>query len=232
MTKDSSDRSPESDQKSAAAPRRRLRAVNREQQIIDEAVSFFAEKGFSGQTRELGARLGITQPLLYRYFPTKRDLIERVFNEVYLNLESPDWSNLLTDRSRPLHDRFCDFYGAYSDMTYRYEWIRIFMFAALMGEKLNRRYTQLVEKKILTPMCDELRHYCDQPSIEEKPIRQLELDHIWVMHGGLFYYAIRKHIYHGRVSKDFPAIVSRAVAVMLAGSKAISAQASYQTTNG
>ena len=211
-----------SNQKSATAPRRRLRAVNREQQIVDEAVIFFAEKGFSGQTRELAARLGITQPLLYRYFPTKRDLIETVFDEVYLNRESPDWLALLTDRSRPLHDRLCDFYAAYSDMTYRYEWIRIFMFSALMGEQLNRRYTKLVEKKILTPMCNELRHYCDQPGIDEKPISQLELDHIWVLHGGLFYYAIRKHIYHGRVSKDFPAIVSRAVAVMLAGSKAIS----------
>lgn len=71
-------------------------------------------------------------------------------------------------------------------------------------------------------MCGELRHYCDQPGIDEKPISQLELDHVWVLHGGLFYYAIRKHIYHGRVSKDFPAIVSRAVAVMLAGSKALS----------
>jgi len=109
-------------------------------------------------------------------------------------------------------------------MTYRYEWIRIYMFSALMGEKLNRRYAKLVEKTILTPMCNELRHYCDQPGIEEQPITQLELDHIWVMHGGLFYYAIRKHIYHGRVSKNFPAIVSRAVAVMLAGSKAISEQ--------
>ena len=205
-----------------ATPRRRLRAVNREQQIVDEAVSFFAEKGFSGQTRELASRLGITQPLLYRYFPTKRDLIERVFDEVYLNRESPDWLSLLTDRSRPLHDRLCDFYSSYSDMTYRYEWIRIYMFSALMGEKLNRRYIKVVEKKILTPMCGELRDYCGQPTIEEKPVRQSELDNMWVMHGGLFYYAIRKHIYGSRVSKDFPAIVSRAVAVMRAGSKAIS----------
>lgn len=31
----------------------------------------FAECGFEGQTRELHKRLGITQPLLYRYFPSK-----------------------------------------------------------------------------------------------------------------------------------------------------------------
>ena len=106
-------------------------------------------------------------------------------------------------------------------MTYRYDWIRIYMFSALMGEKLNRRYIKVVEKKILAPMCAELRDYCDQSTVEEIPLRQIELDHMWVMHGGLFYYAIRKHIYGSRVSKDFPAIVSSAVAVMLAGSKAI-----------
>jgi hypothetical protein len=50
----------------------------------------------------------------------------------------------------------------------------------------------------------------------------LELDHVWVMHGGLFYYAIRKHIYHGRVSKDFSVVVSRAVAATLEGTRAIS----------
>ena len=212
------------DRQVAPQPRRRLRAVNREQQIVDEAVHFFAEKGFSGQTRELASRLGITQPLLYRYFPTKRDLIERVFDEVYLNRMNPEWSTLLIDRSRPLQDRLCEFYRSYSEATYRYEWIRIYMFSALMGEQLNRRYIKLVEKKILTPICAELREYCGLPGVASLPISQLELDHVWVMHGGLFYYAIRKHIYHGRVSKDFSAVVSRAVAAMLGGTKALSAE--------
>ena len=212
------------DAEDAQQPRRRLRAVNREQQIVDEAVHFFAEKGFSGQTRELASRLGITQPLLYRYFPTKRDLIERVFDEVYLNRMNPEWLTILTDRSRPLQDRLCEFYRAYSEATYRYEWIRIYMFSALMGEQLNRRYIKLVEKKILTPICAELRDYCGLPNIIENPVSQLELDHAWVMHGGLFYYAIRKHIYHSRVSKDFSAIVSRAVATMLEGTRALSSE--------
>jgi AcrR family transcriptional regulator len=207
--------------KKAAVPHRRLQAVIRERRILDEAVKFFAEKGFSGKTRELASRLNITQPLLYRYFPTKQHLIEKVFDEVYLNRINPEWSTLLTDRSRPLQDRLCEFYRAYSEVTYRYEWIRIYMFSALMGEPLNRRYIKLVEKKLLTPICNELRDYCGLPDVKKNPVSQLELDHVWVMHGGLFYYAIRKHIYHGRVSKDFSAIVSRAVATMLEGTKSL-----------
>ena len=202
-------------------PKKRLRPENREQQILEEAVSFFAEKGISGKTRELAARLGITQPLLYRYFPTKRDLIEGVFEKVYLHNLNPEWLKTITDRDRTLQDRLCEFYRSYSAATYRYDWIRVYMFSALMGEEMNRRYTKLIEKEILTPICVELRKHCGMPS--NKRVSQAELDHIWVLHGGLFYFAIRKHIYHGRVSKNFPAVVERAVNAMLEGTRSISA---------
>jgi len=84
---------------------RRLSPEDREQQILEGAVKFFAEKGFSGQTRELALQLGITQPLLYRYFPTKRSLIERVFEEAYINKLDPEWSvALLTAASHCIKD--------------------------------------------------------------------------------------------------------------------------------
>lgn len=204
----------------AKAPRKRLSAENREQKILEEAINFFAEKGFSGQTRELASRLGISQPLLYRYFPTKRDLIENVFEEVYMNRISPEWLTTIKNRERSLEDRLIEFYRSYAEATYRYEWIRVYMFSALMGEELNRRYINLVEKELLTPICLELRAYCGLT--KDEPISQVELDHIWVLHGGLFYYAIRKHIYHGPVSEDFSMVVSSAVAAMLKGTKAIS----------
>ena len=207
---------------------RRLSPEGREKQILEGAISFFAEKGFSGKTRELALQLGITQPLLYRYFPTKRSLIEKVFEEVYINKLDPAWSAALTDRSQPLHKRLCDFYCNYSEATYHSEWIRIYMFSALMDEPLNKHYIRLVEEKILKPICSELRDYWDLPNLDIAPINQIELDHIWVMHGGLFYHAIRKHIYRSRVSDNFKAIVSRATTTMLEGSKALQSQRSIK----
>ena len=53
---------------SLAAPRLRLASADRERQIIDGAIAYFSDAGFSGHTRELSKRMGITQPLLYRYF--------------------------------------------------------------------------------------------------------------------------------------------------------------------
>ena len=209
----------------AARPRRgaRLAAADRERQIVDAAIRFFAEVGFNGQTRELAARAGITQPLLYRYFATKQELIERVFREVFLKRIDPTWGALLADRSRPLEDRLLEFYDAYARNTYTYEWIRIYMFSALMGNDINRRYIRIVEDAILRPICAEVRDHCGLPPAEVIPIGELELEQVWVMHGGLFYYAVRKYIYHSRVGDDFTGIVKRAVATMLEGIKALSA---------
>jgi AcrR family transcriptional regulator len=209
--------------KSGGKAQKRLPAADREQQILAEAIRFFAEVGFAGQTRELAQRVGITQPLLYRYFPTKQDLIERVFKEVFLKRVDARLTALITDRSRPLEDRLLDFYRRYAEATYSYEWIRIYMFSALMGNDINRRYISLVERKILKPLCAEIRHHCGLPLGAEVPISEAELEHVWVMHGGIFYYAVRKYVYHSRVAADFDAIVRRAVKAMLAGVTALGA---------
>src|SRR5215813_6652765 len=76
-------------------PRRRnMRAADRERLIVDQAIRFFAERGFDGQTRELARRMGMTHSAIYRHFPSKEALIERVYQEVYLSRWSPDWGPL------------------------------------------------------------------------------------------------------------------------------------------
>jgi AcrR family transcriptional regulator len=200
---------------------RRLAAPDREQQILAGAIRYFAEVGFSGQTRELAQRLGITQPLLYRYFPTKQDLIERVFGEVFLKRLDPRWTRLIKNRSLPLEERLVEFYQHYARATYTYEWIRIYMHSALRGNDINRRYIRIVEDRLLKPMCGELRHHAGLATPSQVPLRELELEHVWVMHGGLFYYAVRKYIYQSRISGDFVGIVRRAVRAMIAGYAAI-----------
>ena len=64
----------------AEAPVRsqRLPREERERRIVQEAIRFFAEAGFGGDTRELAKRVNVTHPLLFRYFPSKDALIERV----------------------------------------------------------------------------------------------------------------------------------------------------------
>ena len=76
----------------------RLAPDDRKRQILRAAVQYFAEVGFGGGTRELARRLQVTQPLIYRYFPSKEDLIQAVYQEVYLTRWQPDWDRDRYDR--------------------------------------------------------------------------------------------------------------------------------------
>jgi AcrR family transcriptional regulator len=62
-------------QKLKVAPKLRLSSDERRASIIAAACKLFSEKGFRGTTtRELAAAVGVTEPVLYEHFNTKRDL--------------------------------------------------------------------------------------------------------------------------------------------------------------
>lgn len=199
------------------AAKQRLSPADRERQIIEGAIEYFAEVGFSGQTRELSKRLGITQPLLYRYFPSKQALVERVYSTVFESRWNPKWPALLGDRSLPLRERLIEFYRQYSEKTYRPDWIRIYMYAGLSGTGLNKRYINLIQRELLTVYCRELRHYCGLHL--DQPVSPEEMEFVWSLHGGMFYYAVRESIYKINVKVDFMTKVGYAVDNFLAGAK-------------
>lgn len=57
----------------------RMKGGERRAAIVTSAIRLFAEKGFRGATtRELAAGLGVTEPVLYQHFRTKRDLYRAI----------------------------------------------------------------------------------------------------------------------------------------------------------
>ena len=171
-----------------AGTRRRLPPLERREQIVNEAVRFFAEVGLEGNTRQLAKRLGVTQSLLFKYFATKEDLLEAVYEKVYLGRLSSDWPDRLTDRSVPLRTRLLAFYTEYSRLIFEHDWMRIFMFSGLAGAALNHRYLEHLGDVILEPVLAETAAVASgtrQPSMED----------IWNLHGGIVYIGIRQHIY-------------------------------------
>ena len=209
---------------SDSAKRQRFAPAEREQLIIDGAIQFFAEVGFAGQTRELAQRLGITQPLLYRYFPTKQDLIERVYDEVFIGRWKTDWEQLIDDRSIPLRNRLISFYDAYASEALTHDWIRIYMFAGLAGEDINRRYIDLLESRLLIPVCTEMRATAGAPDPDQVPISDLEIEAAWNIHAAIFYYFVRKFIYRSPVESDLAAYISDTVDRTLDGALAVTKQ--------
>lgn len=199
---------------STAPKRRRLPSGERRQEFIEKAIDFFAEEGFESSTRGLAKRLGVTQPLLYRYFPSKEDLISEVYDAVYVNRWRPEWADLLTDRDRPLRDRLIAFYNVYTDVIFNREWMRIYLFSGLKGVDINRRYMGLVRQRILTPIVNEARAELGLP---ESASNDPEVEFAWTIHGGIFYYGVRILIYESAVATDKTQVLEDAVDALLLG---------------
>ena len=201
----------------AALPRRRLPPDERERMIVAEAVRFFAEVGFEGHTRDLARRLNITQPLLYRYFPSKEALIDRVYQEVYVNRWNPAWEALLEDRRQPLKQRLLTYYRDYARTVLDPEWIRIFLFAGLKGGSLNARLLDMIRERIFTRVVREIRVDRGLPLPPGVPFTETEYELVWGLHASIFYIGIRKWIYGLPIPDDIDAMIDAKVTAFLEG---------------
>ena len=196
-----------------------MRAADRERAIVDEAIRFFAEHGFEGQTRELAKRMGITHSAIYRHFPSKEALIERVYQEVYLSRWSPDWGPMIRDRSQSLEGRLTRFYLDYVERVFEYNWVRIFVFSGMKSFGITGRYLDIVRREIIEPAAAELRHDLKLPDAKSHPLSERETELFWGLHGRIFYLAIRKFVYETPIPPDLDAIVRDAVQTFMDGAK-------------
>src|SRR6266566_4588056 len=191
---------PKDGRKRAGAKQRRLSPEDRRKEFVAKATEFFSEEGFGGGTRALARRLGVTQPLLYRYFPSKNDLIKEVYRTVYLEPLDTGWETLLMDRTRPLRERLQEFYRGYTNLIFTRKWIRIYLYSGLKGLDINRWYVGVVGEQLLTRIVGECRRQAGLDA-QRKPTAS-ELEMAWVFHSGIFYYGVRKYIYETPVLED------------------------------
>lgn len=205
--------------KPAAKPKatgpKRLAPQERERQIVVKAVEYFAAHGFSASTRDLAREIGVTQPLLYRYFPSKEALVDRVFDEVYLSRWEVKWEELLRDRGLSLRDRMMGFYQQYATVILKSDWIRIFIFAGLAREGINQRYLERLRERIFNVVLAELRH---EFGLAEPTPQQYEdeIEFIWSLHASIFYVGVRKWIYALDVPADQERMIAQKVDAFLA----------------
>ncbi|WP_234990242.1 TetR/AcrR family transcriptional regulator [Roseivivax lentus] len=201
------------DDAGAGRPRRkRLSSDERREEFIAKAIEFFAQQGFESSTRALARQLGVTQPLLYRYFPSKGDLIAEVYDRIYVKRWRAEWSDLLADRSKPVRARLVEFYAAYTDVVFHDDWMRIFLFSGLKGADINRRYMKLVRARILEPILREHRHESGMDGLE--PTDE-EVEFAWIMHGGIFYYGVRTLIYEASVLNNKAFVIESSIDAFL-----------------
>jgi AcrR family transcriptional regulator len=192
----------------AATEQKPMREASRKRarEIVLAASEHFSEVGFGGSTREIAKRAGITQPLLYRYFPTKDDLIEAVYRTVFLEGWQQDWDDALNDRSVPTRQRFETFYREYVKIAFTPIPLRLTYFAGLRGADINQWYNQLIEELVLKQLVREHRVEIGLP--DEAYVSAAQLEPAWQIHGGLMHYGWRKHILNLRVAPDVEQVIS------------------------
>lgn len=205
----------------AASRRTRLNPHERERQIVQGAVNFFAEVGFSGQTRELAKRLGITQGLLYRYFPSKDALLDRVYQEVFEAKWNPAWDEWLEDREQPVRERLIRFYTDYARVIHTYEWVRIFLLSGMAGLDINQRYLRLVRKRLYPKIIVMLRQEYGLPPRKGGALSKKEENLMLNLHGMVFFIGIRKWIYRFDLQGSTQDLVSQQVDLVLSGARTL-----------
>lgn len=191
----------------------RLPPQERKAQFINKAIEFFSQEGFDSSTRKLAAKLNVTQPLLYRYFPSKDDLINQVYEAVYMGRWDDNWDKLLRDQSKSLEERLNIFYQQYTAKVFEDKWLRIFLFSGLKGIEINKRYLKFVQENVIQVIGDQ---YLKAYKPQQLRLTDREQEIIWVTHGSLIYYGIRKHVYRSGVYSDTFDIIESSIGGMLA----------------
>jgi AcrR family transcriptional regulator len=191
----------------------RLPPQERKAQFINKAIEFFSQEGFDSSTRQLAAKLNVTQPLLYRYFPSKDDLINQVYEAVYIGRWDENWDKLLRDQSKSLEERLNIFYQKYTAKVFEDKWLRIFLFSGLKGIEINKRYLKFVQENVIQVIGDQ---YLKAYKPQQLRLTDREQEIIWVTHGSLIYYGIRKHVYGSGVYSDTFDIIESSIRGMLA----------------
>ena len=172
-----------------------LAKEERRAQILYGAARYFAEEGLSGQTRELSRRLGITQPLIYRYFPSKQHLLDAIFEELFVKRWDPGWKALMTDASIALDVRITRFYREFDQKILNREWVRLFVFSGLSGLPYNQFVFRRLLKEVFRPLCVELRKHHGYPPTTPGGVTRQEIEMVWELHGVVFYHRMREHVY-------------------------------------
>lgn len=200
----------------------RMPPAERKAMILARASEFFAEYGLTAQTRALAAACGVTQRLLYRYFPSKAALLDEVYQEAIVAPFKAVWLIQLKDRSRPIEQRLIDFYGSYFETVLTRKWLRLFLYASLAEARMAPDYNAAIVHELVETIVAEVA----QAQRVELPRDSLLLREMGLaLHGTVSHFAIRRHLYAASRQVSGQRVLALHVKVFLAGFSAMAAEA-------
>lgn len=116
----------------------KLSATDRRAGIVAAAIRLFSERGFRGvTTRELAAEVGVSEPVLYQHFATKRDLYTAIIDSKSQEVArvTSDLENYLeTDDDYGFFRRLAELILGFHEKDPAY--LRLLLFSALERHEL------------------------------------------------------------------------------------------------
>ncbi|BBK37536.1 hypothetical protein STAQ_26140 [Allostella sp. ATCC 35155] len=190
---------------------------SREQAIVERAIHFFADHGLHGNTRDLARSIGVSQPLLYHYFPSKDALIARVVERLCEDRWKPEWRDGLRRADRPLRQRLEQFYLDYSETILTREWTRILFFASLAGMDIHKRHQTMLRERALRPIGRELRREFDP--VRPDGVSAADLDLAQRLHTAVFMLAVRRWVFDQPPTRSQAAAIREEIGFFLHGAR-------------
>jgi AcrR family transcriptional regulator len=194
-----------------------MTATKRRQSIVDSAINLFAERGFRGTTtRELAATVGVSEPVLYQHFNTKKDLYTAI-----LETQCEHQMKNVAEQLQPLMNAEDDeaFFKAighgilawYLDDS---RFIRLLLHSALEGHELSDLFYQ----NQVAPFYQVLESYLSR-RMRQGAFRKQDLGITARAFTGMFAHPgmIGAVLRPGLIGRDRDAIVDPAVRVFLSG---------------
>lgn len=196
----------------------RLPRAERREKILNQAAEFFSEYGLTGQTRSLAADCGISQRLLYRFFPTKAALLAEVYARTILGPFRGDWLTGLADRSQPMEERLVAFYADYFDVVLTRRWLRLFLYSSLAEENMAPNYISTIITRLMETIVTET---AVEQGLDLPDDRSLIHELGWTLHGTISHFAIRRYLYQASQTVPIDRIIRMHVRAFLGGFKSM-----------
>jgi AcrR family transcriptional regulator len=198
---------------------RRMVAADRREHILREATRYFAEFGLSAGTIELAKRIGITQPLLYKYFATKDLLLTAVYERLFPQNWGPALEAVLEDASKPVEERLVTFYRHFARDVLTFEHVRLFLFSGLTNNALNARYYSILTKRIFTRIATALRGEFVKGG-RTGPITKAEIEVVQSLHATIYHISFRRWLHGLSIESDLDDLIAQKVRIFLMGAGA------------
>jgi AcrR family transcriptional regulator len=206
--------------RATAAPKARLLPDRRRRMIIDGATRYFAEGGWTSGTTGLAKQLGITQPLLFRYFPNKEKLIEAVYDNIFATMWDARWEAMICDREVPLRARLSAFYSEYFHRVLTRDYCRLTMYASLAGYEPGLRYFPFLRVRVFPAIVRELIAARPRLRSREAPRTEDAIEIVLTLHAAIYHLAVRRWIFSPPLKGDIDKLIAFKVSVFLDGALA------------